>query len=49
MAMPLFIYRKGKALEIKKLKVDTKYGNVPNTDLAVSNPKEYFQTDKKNN
>ncbi len=23
-------YRKGKALEIKKLKVDLKYGNVPN-------------------
>ncbi len=36
-------YRKGKALEIKKLKVDRKYGNVPNTDLAVSNPKEYFK------
>ena len=36
-------YRKGKALEIKKLKVDTKYGNVPNTELAVSNPKEYFK------
>jgi hypothetical protein len=40
-------YRKGKALEIKKLKVDTKYGNVPNTDLAVSNPKEYFKLIKK--
>jgi hypothetical protein len=36
-------YRKGKALEIKKLKVDKKYGNVPNTELAVSNPKEYFK------
>lgn len=40
-------YRKGKALEIKKLKVDTKYGNVPNTDIAVSNPKEYFKLIKK--
>ncbi|MFY9228801.1 MAG: hypothetical protein WAO87_01085 [Bacteroidales bacterium] len=36
-------YRKGKALEIKKLKVDKKYGNVPNTELAVTNPKEYFK------
>ncbi len=36
-------YKKGKALEIKKLKVDKKYGNVPNTELAVSNPKEYFK------
>ncbi|MEZ7885399.1 MAG: hypothetical protein QMB39_09075 [Bacteroidales bacterium] len=36
-------YRKGKALEIKKLKVDKKYGNVPNTELAVINPKEYFK------
>ncbi len=35
-------YRKGKVLEIKKLKVDKKYGNVPDTELAVSNPKEYF-------
>ncbi len=36
-------YRKGKALEIKKLKVVEKYGSVPNTELAVSNPKEYFK------
>ncbi len=36
-------YRKGKALEIKKLKVDPKYGNVPPTKLAVTNPKEYFK------
>lgn len=36
-------YRKGKALGIKKLTVDKKYGNVPNTQLAVSNPKEYFK------
>ena len=36
-------YRKGKALEIKKLKVDQKYGNVPSTELAVTNPKEYFK------
>lgn len=36
-------YRKGKALEIKKLKVDKKYENVPNTELAVTNPKEYFK------
>ena len=35
-------YRKGKALEIKNLKVDKKYGNVPNTELAIINPKEYF-------
>ena len=36
-------YQKGKALEIKNLKVDEKYGNVPNTELAVSNPEEYFK------
>lgn len=36
-------YRKGKALEIKNLKVDKKYENVPNTELAVLNPKEYFK------
>ncbi len=36
-------YRKGKALEIRKLKVDEKYGNVPNTEIAVTNPKEYFK------
>ena len=36
-------YRKGKALEIKGLKVDKKYGKVPDTELAVSNPREYFK------
>jgi len=36
-------YRKGKALEIGKLKVDAKYGDVPSTGLAVSNPHEYFK------
>ena len=36
-------YRKGKALEIGNLKVDKKYGNVPPTELAVSNPSEYFK------
>jgi len=35
-------YRKGKALEIKKLKVDKKYGNVPPTELAVTDPGSYF-------
>lgn len=40
-------YRKGKALEIKKLKVDKKYGNVPNTELAITNPKGYFTLIKK--
>lgn len=35
-------YRKGKALEIKNLKVDKKYGNVPPTELAVSNPASYL-------
>jgi hypothetical protein len=40
-------YRKGKALEIKKLKVDSKYGDVPSTDLAISNPAEYFRLIKK--
>lgn len=35
-------YRKGKALEIGKLKVDGKYGDVPSTDIAVSNPQVYF-------
>lgn len=40
-------YRKGKALEIKKLKVDEKYGEVPDTKLAVSNPSEYFRLIKK--
>lgn len=36
-------YRKGKALEIGRLKVDKKYGDVPATELAVSNPIEYFR------
>lgn len=36
-------YRKGKALEIGSLKVDEKYGKVPSTELAVSNPFEYFK------
>jgi hypothetical protein len=40
-------YRKGKALEIKNLKVDKKYGNVPSTELAISTPKEYFKLVKK--
>ncbi len=40
-------YRKGKALEIKKLKVDQKYGSVPSTELAITNPKEYFKLIKK--
>lgn len=36
-------YRKGKALEVGSLKVDKKYGNVPPTNLAVSNPPKYFE------
>jgi hypothetical protein len=36
-------YRKGKALEIGKLKVDERYGDVPSTDIAVSNPRVYFE------
>ena len=40
-------YRKGKALEIKTLKVDPKYGNVPPPNLAISNPTEYFEYIKK--
>jgi len=40
-------YRKGKALEIGKLKVDKMYGNTPDTKLAVSNPPEYFKQIKK--
>jgi len=36
-------YRKGKALEIKKLKVDSKYGNVPSTKLAITKPAEFFR------
>jgi len=35
-------YRKGKALEIGKLMVDKKYGDVPLTELAVSNSSVYF-------
>lgn len=35
-------YRKGKALELKGLKVDSKYGNVPDTKLALNDPKKYF-------
>ena len=35
-------YRKGKALEIRKLKVDQKYGDVPSTQLAVDDPPRYF-------
>ena len=39
-----FVYcRKGKALEIGKLRVDKKYGDVPSTELAVSNSSEYFR------
>ncbi len=40
-------YRKGKALDIKNLKVDKKYGDVPDTKLAISNPKKYFTLIKK--
>ena len=40
-------YRRGKALEIKNLKVDEKYGNVPSTDLAISDAREYFKLIKK--
>lgn len=40
-------YRKGKALEVKKLKVNKKYENVPDTKLAITNPKEYFALIKK--
>lgn len=36
-------YRKGKALEVGSLKVDKKYGNVPPTNIAVSNPLKYFE------
>lgn len=35
-------YRKGKALELKKLSADKKYGNIPEGKLAVTNPSEYF-------
>jgi len=36
-------YRKGIALEIGHLIVNKKYGEVPTTKLAVSNPPEYFK------
>lgn len=36
-------YRKGKALEIKGLKVNPDYKYVPDTKLALSEPKEYFR------
>ncbi len=35
-------YKKGKALELKDLKVDKKYGDTPDTKLAVTEPKKYF-------
>jgi len=40
-------YRKGKALEIGSLKVDTKYCEVPDTSLAVNNPGQYFKLIKR--
>ncbi len=40
-------YRRGKALEIKDLKVDKKYGNVPSTELAITDSREYFKLIKK--
>ncbi len=40
-------YRKGKALEIKNLNVDEKYGDVPDTELAINNPEKYFTLIKK--
>lgn len=40
-------YRKGKALEIKNLKVDDKYGDVPPGELAIINPQEYFKLIKR--
>lgn len=36
-------YRKRKVLEIGALKIDENYGNVPSTDLAVSDPNKYFE------
>jgi hypothetical protein len=36
-------YRKGKALEIGSLKVDKKYGEVPSTEIAITNPSKYFK------
>jgi len=36
-------YKKGKALDIKKLEVSEKYGNIPDTTLAKKNPKLYFK------
>jgi len=35
-------YKKSKALEIGAMYVDPKYGDVPDTSLAQSNPKDYF-------
>lgn len=35
-------YRKGKALEIGSLKADKNYGDIPDTNLAVTSPSEYF-------
>lgn len=40
-------YKKGKALELKDLKVDKKYGDTPDTKLAVTEPKKYFTLIKK--
>jgi hypothetical protein len=37
-------YRKAKVLEIKGLKIDSKYGSVPNPTLALSSPKILFRT-----
>ncbi len=36
-------YRKGKALEIGRMKADKKYGNVPEGKLAISDPAQYFR------
>lgn len=36
-------YKKGKALEIGSLKVDEKYGSIPSTELAITDPPEYFR------
>jgi len=36
-------YRKGKALEIGSLDVNKKYGKVPSTEIAISNPSKYFK------
>ena len=40
-------YRKGKALEIGGLKVDSKYGRIPDTSIAVSDPPLFFKEIKK--